>query len=229
MITGVAPNGIGEATALAIASQTPATLIIASRTQKRMGAVAEKIRSAYPDVNLKLVTLDLASQDSVRSAAAEITALVPKIDVLINNAAIFIMSEREWTKEKIEIQLGVNHIGHFLLAMELMPLLEAAAKESPPGTTRIINVSSEGHRMSPLRFHDYNFEDKEIPSEEKPVWPLPPAFSRKLPDGYEPCPAYGQSKTANILFSVALQERLRTRGIASYALHPGSKPNPPRT
>jgi NAD(P)-dependent dehydrogenase (short-subunit alcohol dehydrogenase family) len=226
VITGVAPNGIGESTALAIASQDPSTLILASRTQKRMEAVAEKIKSKYPNANVKLVVLDLASQDWVRKAAAEIAVIVPKVDVLINNAAIFVMSSRGWTKEKIELQFGVGHIGHFLLTRQLMPLLKAAAAESPTGATRIINLSSQGHRLSPIRFHDYNLEGKDIPPEEEYNPKAPPAFTRKLADGYMPAVAYGQCKTANILFSVSLQKYLKMQGISSYAVHPGSKQHP---
>ncbi|RYP71958.1 hypothetical protein DL769_004563 [Monosporascus sp. CRB-8-3] len=105
----------------------------------------------------------------------------------------------------------------------LFPFLEAAARSSPPGSTRIINLSSNGHRVSPVRFHDYNFEGKEIPEEERPPPNLPPAFAKVHNDSYMPTIAYAQSKTANVLFTVYLQKHLRYRGIASYAVHPGCR------
>jgi NAD(P)-dependent dehydrogenase (short-subunit alcohol dehydrogenase family) len=222
LITGVAPHGIGESTAIAIASQSPSTLILASRTKEKLETVAAQIKKSYPDVDPKIVLLDLASQDSVRKAAAEVEALIPKLDLLINNAGL-VTGSRQWTKEKIEIQFGTNHIGHFLFTKLLLPLLDAASKGSPAGATRVVNLSSQGHRLSPFRFHDYNIEGKEIPPEEAPFSPMPPAFAKTLPDGYLPIVAYSQSKTANILFSVYLQEHIKSHGITSYAVHPGGK------
>jgi NAD(P)-dependent dehydrogenase (short-subunit alcohol dehydrogenase family) len=205
---------------MAVASQNPCILILASRTRQKIEAVAAKIKSAYPQVKAQVVILDLASQESIRRAAEEVLTLIPKLDLLINNAGSVNMS-RQWTKERIEIQFGANHIGHFLFTKLLLPLLERAAKSSPSGETRIVNLSSQGHRLSPIRFHDYNIEGKEVPPEEAPFSPMPPAFSKALADGYMPIVAYGQSKTANILFTMYLQEHLSARGIASYAVHPG--------
>ncbi|KAI0131856.1 hypothetical protein BJ170DRAFT_222982 [Xylariales sp. AK1849] len=220
VITGVAPNGIGESTAIAIASQNPSVLVLASRTRENLEASASKIRSTYPHVDIKIVILDLASQDIIRKAASEIITTVPNVDLLINNAGA-VTGARQWTKEGIEIQFGANHIGHFLFTKLLMPLLETAARDHPAGATRIINLTSQGHRLSPVRFHDYNIEDKEIPPEEEPTSGLPAVYTKAKPDGYLPLIAYGQSKTANLLFTVYLQEHLKSRGIASYAVHPG--------
>ncbi|KAI1077888.1 hypothetical protein F5B20DRAFT_549649, partial [Whalleya microplaca] len=164
--------------------------------------------------------MDLASQASIRKAAAKVTGIISKLDILVNNAGAT-YSSRQWTAEKIEIQFGVNHIGPFLFTKLLFPLLEEAAQESPQGTTRIINLSSHGHRLSTIRFHDCNIENKEVPPEEKPFSPVPPAFARIQDDGYMPTIAYAQSKTANILFTLYLQEHLKNKGIISYAVHPG--------
>ncbi|KAK8080889.1 hypothetical protein PG997_008707 [Apiospora hydei] len=221
VITGVAPNGIGQTTASAIAAQGPAHLILASRTKEKLEQAASELRSAYPGVDIQTVILDLASQAAVRKAAAEITQLIPKLDLLINNAGAVIMTRR-LTAENIELQFGANHVGHFLFTKQLMPLLEAAARDSPAGATRIVNLSSQGHRCSPVRFHDINIEGKEVPEEEKQPSYMPPAFTRVNDDGYMPIAAYGQSKTANILFTVSLQQRLKSRGIASFAVHPGA-------
>lgn len=219
VITGVGPDGIGEGTARAIAAQKPAHLIFASRTLANMEAVAAKLHGEHPGVPIRPVVLDLASQASCRQAAAEIAGLVPHVDVLINNAAVT-PKTRRLTPEGLELQFGANHVGHFVFTLRLLPLLEAAARAAAPGATRVVNVSSWGHLISPVRFHDYNLEGKEVPPEEQPK-PLPPGLDQKY-DGYNAMLAYGQSKTANILFSVGLNIRLRARGIASYALHPGS-------
>ncbi|KAK8120012.1 uncharacterized protein PG998_004638 [Apiospora kogelbergensis] len=221
VITGVAPNGIGQTTASAIAAQGAAHLILASRTKEKLEQAATELRSAYPAVDIHTVILDLSSHESIRQAAAEIAKLIPKLDVLINNAGAVLMT-RQRTAEGIEMQFGANHVGHFLLTKLLLPLLEAAARDAPEaGATRIINLSSQGHRCSPVRFHDYNIEGKEVPDDEKPP-ALPPTFSRQNEDGYLPIVAYGQSKTANILFSMSLQQKLKSRGIASFAVHPGA-------
>ncbi len=222
LITGVAPVGVGEGTAVAIASQRPKTLILVSRTPGKLEAVASSIRDLYPGVNVKVLIIDLASQASVRKVAAEVAETIDALDILINNAGMT-MLKRQWTAEGIEAQFGANHIGHFLLTMLLLPLLEAAARRSPPGSTRIVNVSSEGHRLSPIRFHDYNIEGKEIPDEERTPLPLKGPFAKFEDDGYSGIIAYAQSKTANVLFTLYLQRHLKDRGIASYSLHPGGK------
>ncbi|KAI2641328.1 hypothetical protein GGS21DRAFT_547702 [Xylaria nigripes] len=221
IITGVGPEGIGEGTAMAIASQEPANLILMSRNERGVEASAKKIRTSYYGVNVRVVIMDLASQESIRAAAAEVKRLVSSLDLLVNNAGCSSYLRR-WTAEGIEMQFGVNHVGAFLLTKLLFPLMKAAAKNSPPGTTRIINLSSHGHRLSPIRFHDYNMENKELPPEERHTVPVPPAFVKASPDGYFPIIAYGQSKTANILFTQYLQDRASAYGIMSYVIHPGA-------
>ncbi|KAI1403644.1 retinol dehydrogenase 13 [Hypoxylon fuscum] len=220
LITGVAPEGVGEGTAIAFASQKPAMLILVSRTMERLNTVASSIRTLYPGVDVRTVTMDLASQNSVRKAAAEVISTISKLDILVNNAGATYNSRR-CTTEKIEIQFGANHIGPFLFTKLLYPLLVEARKQSPPGATRIVNLSSHGHRLSTIRFHDYNIENKEVPYEEMPFSPMPPAFGRVLEDGYMPTVAYAQSKTANILFTLYLQKKAQAKGIMSYAVHPG--------
>jgi NAD(P)-dependent dehydrogenase (short-subunit alcohol dehydrogenase family) len=168
------------------------------------------------------VLLDLMSQESIKAAAAEIASLTDRLDLIINNAG-FMTQTRTATKEGIEGQFGANHIGHFLLTNLLVPQLLAAAKSSTPGTTRVVNLTSLGHRISPVRFSDYNLTRKDVPEDEKNPGPLAPMFQENAPDGYNGWIAYGQAKTANILFSVGLNERLKTKGVASYAVHPGCK------
>ncbi|KAJ5888758.1 short-chain dehydrogenase [Penicillium taxi] len=220
VITGVGPDSLGEALALSIGSQGPAKLILASRTESKVQQVAVKVLQLSPDLPIEVVKLDLASQNSIRAAASKVQSLVDHIDILINNAGIM-TQEREFTEEGIELQFGTNHIGSFLFTHLLVPQLKAAAKSSTPGSTRVINVSSAGHRLSPIRFHDYNFDGNDIPDDEKPPENLPPMFNAKA-EGYNPWLAYGQSKGANVLFTVYLTRHLASDGIVSYAVHPGS-------
>lgn len=219
LITGVSPESIGSSTAISIASQSPAIIILASRTQSKLDTVVNSIRDAYPNANVQTVLLDLMSQESVRTAAAEIAKLTSRLDILINNAGIM-TPKRQLTAEGIEAQFGSNHIGHFLLTNLLMPQLLAAASSHPQGSTRVVNLTSLGHRLSPIRFHDFNFEGNEIPPEEAHP-PLPPMFTSGAEGAYNGYVAYGQAKTANVLFSVELTRLLEGKGVVSYAVHPG--------
>jgi NAD(P)-dependent dehydrogenase (short-subunit alcohol dehydrogenase family) len=165
--------------------------------------------------------MDLGSQESVRNAAAEITKLTNHLDIIINNAAVMTL-KHQYTMEGIETQFGSNHIGHFLLTNLLLPQMFSAAKSQPGGSTRVINLTSLGHRVSPIRFHDYNLEGKEIPPEEEPVQ-LPTGMAKATEGTYNGYVAYGQAKTANVLYSVELNRLFKGKGIVSYALHPGCK------
>ena len=213
---------VGDGIAVAFASQRPKTLVLVSRTKEKVESVASSIQARFPGVRVEVVLVDLGSQESVRNAAKAVAGLIDTLDLLINNAGAT-FQHRKWTAERIEIQFGVNHIGPFLFTKLLMPLLEAAARQSPPGSTRIVNLTSHGHRLSPIRFHDYNFEGKEIPEEERPPQNIPPSFAKADDDGYMSTIAYGQSKTANVLFTLYLQRHLKDKGIMSYVVHPGGK------
>ena len=223
LITGVSPESIGSSIALSIASQNPKLVILASRTKSKLEQVLKNVQDAYPDVALKIVLLDLMSQESVRAAAKEVSQLTDRLDLIINNAGIMTPT-RQTTKEGIEGQFGANHIGHFLLTNLLMSQLLASVSSSKEGATRVINLTSLGHRLSPVRFSDYNLKksNEEVPEAERHV-PLPPAFSKTASDGYNGYVAYGQAKTANILFSVGMNEKFGNQGVKSYAVHPGCK------
>lgn len=221
LITGVSPESIGSAIALGIASQSPNLLILASRTQQKLEGVAKSIENAYAGVKIHVVLLDLMSQASIKEVASKVSELTDRLDLIINNAGLM-TQQRQTTKEGIEGQFGANHIGHFLLTNLLTPQLLTAAKSNTPGATRVVNLTSLGHRLSPVRFCDYNLTKKEVPAEEM-HGPLPPMFAESAEDGYNGFVAYGQAKTANILFSVSLNEKLGSEGIGSYAVHPGCK------
>lgn len=219
---GVSPGSLGEHMAVAIASHKPELLLLASRSPKKISAVISQIRSrdALKNIDIRAISLDLSCLESVRTAAQEISSLTPKLDVVINNAAINV-PDRQLTKGGLEMHFATNHIGLFLLTNLLMPKIEEAAKGAEQkGATRIVNVTSAGHRLSPIRFSDYNFERTELPVDERPPPGLP--LSIVHPDKpYSSFLGYAQSKTANILFSVSLTEKLRSKGIVSYSVHPG--------
>ena len=168
--------------------------------------------------------MDLSSQESVRYAAQEINILTSQLDVVINNAGVNVQ-DYQLNKERIEMHFGTNHIGLFLLTNLILDKIRNAAKESGlTGSTRIINLTSAGHRLSPIRFSDYNFDRKmkELPIEEQSPPGLPESIFNTH-KAYSPFIAYGQSKTANILFSLYLSEYLKAQGIVSYSVHPGCK------
>ncbi|KAJ9209201.1 hypothetical protein DTO166G4_9199 [Paecilomyces variotii] len=107
----------------------------------------------------------------------------------------------------------------------IIPKLRKAAATTP-GSTRVVMLTSNGHRFSPVRFHDYNFDGKPIPSEEEPGTQAmigrgigAPVFDEQ---GYDPFVAYGQSKTANILFALYLRAKLAREGIQAMSVHPGA-------
>jgi len=196
LVTGVTPGGTGAIFVETIARHKPKLLILAGRTHSKVQATADKIASdaANVGVETRVLVLDLASQKQVRKAAEEVLAYPePSIDVLVNSAGIMAGPYRT-TEEGIELQFGSNHIGHFLFTNLIVPKIMAS--RSP----RIINVSSDGHRLSPVRFNDWNFQDGKA---------------------YNQWVAYAQSKSANILFSKALAQKLGSKGLRSFSLHPG--------
>jgi len=136
--------------------------------------------------------LDLASLASVRAAAAALLADHDRIDVLINNAGIM-SGALARTAEGFESDIGVNHLGHFALTARLAGALAAAAP------ARVINVGSRAHRSSDILWEDPHFR-------ERP---------------FDKWTAYGQSKTANSLFTVELDRRLAPHGVRAYTVFPG--------
>ncbi|KAL9107384.1 MAG: hypothetical protein Q9187_008435, partial [Circinaria calcarea] len=177
-----------------IAKAQPKLLILAGRNTSKVEETAKALVSSSPGVATRVLKLDLDSQKQVREAAAEVNAYRENIDVLVNNAGIMAVPYSK-TEDGLEKQLAVNHISPFLFTNLIMPKLLAAG----PGA-RIINVGSDGYRLGAIRYFDYNFHDGE---------------------SYNPWVAYGQTKTANLLFSQALAVKLGSKGLLSFSLHPG--------
>lgn len=194
VLTGGATGSLGGHTAISLALREPAHIIIASRTEEKVKGVLAEIAVIDSSVRTTFVQIDLTDRDSVRSAAEQIRAVAPKIDVLINNAGIMAVQEYKTDKHGVELQLSANYLGHFLLTNLLLPNLVAT------GSGRVINVVSLGYRTSPFRFNDWNFSGGET---------------------YHPWTAYAQAKTAEILFAWALTRRFKGRGVTATAVHPG--------
>lgn len=197
LITGTSANGLGATAAITLAAANPAHLILVGRNKSKVDPVINEIASVNPSVKVTFVSCELSDFESVRKAAGEIldNKDISKIDVVLNNAGVMAINEYTKDKQGYEMQLSSNHLGHFLLTNLIMPKVLAAGSGS-----RIVNVTSIGHRIGPFRFEDYNFSDGKA---------------------YNQWSAYGQSKTANILFAVGLAQRLANQGIRSYAVHPG--------
>ncbi|KUL91712.1 hypothetical protein ZTR_01210 [Talaromyces verruculosus] len=205
LITGASENSIGAETAISLALHAnPAMLILPGRTYSRVEPVINKINSINPTVKTLFIELDLCNPLSVQNAANAILSSreIDHIDVLINCAGVMIppYTETAWlapsSGKPLELQLGTNHLGHFLLTKTILPKIRKAA----PGA-RIISVSSSGHRFSDIRYDDPNFGNG---------------------DRYDQWTAYGQSKTANILMAVYLSHNIPKEEVACLSLHPGS-------
>ena len=192
VVTG-ANGGLGLETARQLAAKG-AHVVMAVRNQKKAAAAAGEIRASVPGAALELVTLDLASQASVRAAAEQIVAAHKGIDLLINNAGVMGIPEAK-TVDGFEMQLGVDHLGHWSLTALLLPALLRA-----PGA-RIVTVTSTAHHMG------------------RAVNRANPHLHGR----YRPWRAYGQAKLANFHFGLGLQRELEQAGASTASLiaHPG--------
>lgn len=210
------------------ASQSPAHLILASRTPSKIQESIDALKADYPDVDYRPLILDLSKQKAVRAAAAEFLSWtdVPTLDIIVNSAGVMNIPERTLSEDGIEMHFATNHIGHFLFTCLVMPKLIAAAGRSPKGATRIVNVSSGSPEFSQMRWSDVNFEKRngDLPAEEQPLYELHKTWGETDPEdrSYLPLEGYSQSKVANVLFGIGANRRLYEKyGILSLGLHPG--------
>ena len=189
LVTGVSA-GLGVETARALAAHG-AQVVGAARDLEKARAATEVVRAqAANGGGLELVELDLANLASVRACAEALLADGRPFDVIICNAGVMATPFGK-TADGFETQFGTNHLGHFVLVNRLAPLLRAGS--------RVVNLSSAGHRFSDVDLEDPNFE--------------------RTP--YTPFGAYGRSKTANVLFAVEFDRRHKAAGIRATAVHPG--------
>ena len=187
-------SGIGLETAAALAAMGARVLVTARNADKGRAAVADIAQRNDGHAQVQLVVFDLGDLASVRRGAAEILELAPKIDVLVNNAGL-VLSERRETVDGYEATFAINHLGPFLLTNILFDRL----RESAPA--RVVNVASGAHRSA----------RKGIPFDD--------LQSRRRYGGMR---VYGQSKLANILFTLELARRLEASTVTANALHPGT-------
>lgn len=224
LITGVSPGGIGEATAHAFAHGGAPIVIITGRNDEKLSEVIGSLSKEYPKTRFRPLKLDMNSLQAVRKAAQEILNdnSIPQLDIVVANAGGNFNGPRTETVDGIETHFGVNHLAHFHFVTLLLPKLRAAAKKNPLGATRVVVLSSAAMLSSGIRFSDWQVEGKLVPDDEKPNWGLVSAILGVQPtDGYQHDIAYGQSKTANTLFALHLNELLASQGIYSFSVHPG--------
>lgn len=189
-------TGLGKETIDQLAKHEPSHIYLAARTPSKGNAAVDEVKKAMPSANISFLPLDLASFESISSAAKEFLAKSQRLDLLINNAGVMALPPGT-TQEGFEIQFGTNHVGHALLTKLLLPTLLSTA-EQPGSDVRIINLTSEGHRMAPSGGIKV---DKEV-MDKQGTWAR-----------------YGNSKLANIMFSRELATRYPS--ITSVAVHPG--------
>ncbi|KAJ5588116.1 hypothetical protein N7537_010794 [Penicillium hordei] len=190
LITGCS-SGIGIETARAL-SKTGARIFVTARdTQKAKAALGDLLESNQ----VQLLVLDLSSLASIRACAAEFLSQSQKLHVLIMNAGVMATPESR-TVDGFEMQLGVNHLAHFLLFHLLKPTLLGSSTPNFP--SRVVFVSSSGHRMSTVHLENLDLDGE-----------------------YEPWKAYGQSKTAMIWTANEVERRYGSSGLHAFSLHPG--------
>jgi NAD(P)-dependent dehydrogenase (short-subunit alcohol dehydrogenase family) len=191
LVTG-GSGGLGAETARALAAAGARTVLTA-RDLPKGEAVAQAIRASTGNPQVTVEELELASLASVRACAQRIATQYNELHILVNNAGVMACPFAQ-TPDGYELQFGANHLGHFLLTCLLVPALRRGAP------SRVVSVSSAGHRASPVVFEDIHFERR--------------PHDRWL--------GYGQSKTANVLFAVELERRLGAAGVHAYGVHPGT-------
>jgi NAD(P)-dependent dehydrogenase (short-subunit alcohol dehydrogenase family) len=189
LVTGVSA-GLGVETARALAAHG-AQVVGAARNIDKAFAATEQVRAgAAPKGGLELLELDLASLKSVRACADALLKIGKPFDLVIANAGVM-ACPKGVTSDGFETQFGTNHLGHFVLVNRI-------ASRFKPGS-RLVNLSSAGHRFADVDLEDPNFE--------------------RTP--YAEFVAYGRSKTANALFAVEFDRRHKDRGVRATAVHPG--------
>ena len=194
IVTGASDGvGLGIATRLAAAG---AEVIMPVRNPAKGEAAIASVRASVPDANVSLRALDLSSLDSVAALSAGLLEEDRAIHLLINNAGVMTPPDRQSTEDGFELQFGTNHLGHFALTTQLLPLLRA-------GRARVTSQVSVAAARGTINWHDLQWERS-----------------------YDGMRAYRQSKIAFGLFGVELDRRSRAGGwgISSNLSHPGVAP-----
>jgi retinol dehydrogenase-12/retinol dehydrogenase-13 len=191
-------TGLGFETARCLASKG-ATVVLACRNSNLGESAAQKIKSQVSNSNVSFICLDLGSLKSVKEFASQFQSKFKRLDILINNAGVM-ACPKSATLDGIEMQFGVNHIGHFYLTQLLLPILIKTG--TPDSPARVVNLSSVGQYLfgpaEGIRFNDINGDED-----------------------YNSWERYGQSKLCNVLFSKELNSRYESKNVISISLHPG--------
>jgi NAD(P)-dependent dehydrogenase (short-subunit alcohol dehydrogenase family) len=189
LVTGVSA-GLGVETARALAAHGAEVVGAARDLDKARRTTSVVTSAAAHGGKLELVELDLASLASVRTCADRLLKTGKPFDLVIANAGVM-ACPKSATADGFETQFGTNHLGHFVLINRIASLLKSGS--------RLVNLSSAGHRLADVDLEDPNFEHTP----------------------YTEFGAYGRSKTANILFAVEFDRRHRDGGVRATAVHPG--------
>lgn len=190
LVTG-ANSGMGLATTVELARKGAKVIMVCRNRQRGEEALAAAKQKSHSE-DIELMLCDLASLESIRSFAEEFTRKYPILDILINNAGV-VTIKRQLTKDGFEMDLGVNHLGHFLLTNLLLEPLKAAEQG------RIVVVASGAYKIGALYYED-------------------PTLARR----FNPAKAYARSKLANILFTKELAARLQGTRVTVNCVHPGA-------
>lgn len=195
-------SGIGRETCKVLLGKG-AKVYLAARSREKAEEAINDIKKITAKEDIHFLPMDLQDLQSVKAAVEAFLQQESRLDLLYNNAGIM-ASPYSVTKDGYEAQFGTNVVGHFALTKLLLPLMERTAGNSPPGTVRVINVSSMGHAFAPpggIVFDDLHLS--------KGYWW--PEWKR-----------YGQSKLGNILMTNEIARRYGPSGIYSISLHPGN-------
>lgn len=190
LVTG-ANSGMGKATVASLAD-TGARVVMLCRDKNRGEAALQEVLQQNVNRNIDLMLCDLADMKDIRRFTEEFKKKYNRLDVLINNAGVITLDRRE-TVDGLELQFGVNHIGHFLLTLQLIDVILKTQG------ARIVVVGSGAHKAGKIHFEDYNLTRR-----------------------YSIISAYGQAKLANLLFTRELARRLYGSGITVNCAHPGA-------
>ncbi|KAH7425619.1 hypothetical protein KP509_11G063200 [Ceratopteris richardii] len=190
--------GIGKATAVELAKQAM-HITLACRSKERGEKACLEISSVSGNPNVRTMTCDLASFDSIHRFVENYLQEGLPLHVLVNNAGIMACPQ-SYTKDGFEMQFGVNHLGHFLLTKLLLKTLAESATAG--SNSRVVVLASLAERLGKIDFNDLNFKSYRV---------------------YNAWLAYGQSKLANCLFSKELSKRSKSGniGVISNSMHPG--------
>lgn len=198
VITGPSKDSLAAETAYYLAQlpESPTQIILLGRTESKVQPVLDRIKELNPSIKTTFVKLDLGDLKSVRQAVEKVKGITSQIDCLINSAGLMALEKYQTSVDGFEMQFAAAHIGHFLLTGLLLPQLKASS------AARVVTLTSMGYEGSDFRFDDWNFSDGKT---------------------YDRWAAYGQAKTANIMFTTELARRAAAQNlpITSIVLHPG--------